>query len=237
MINFALANNVFSASPDCAAQFFRTLDFRTFRLWTFRKLRRAIPRESFPAAKCAAAKPSNPKPWIRFQLAIGRRPRSSGIFPPSCWRTCSAIRRRNLVGQIRARRGERKTAFANHRLNERMAWPADADGFATSRDNLWNFFARGKTSVSGPGQNDFASLSASSGQFCTQPFAISLPATWTMMGLFAGRPLIWKIFATAWVSAHLRRGRKPFPSAARRLHRREEIPPRFSDAAEKTALR
>ena len=50
--------------------------------------------------------------------------------------------------------------------------------------------ARGKTSVSGPGQKAFESLPASSGQFFTQDFAISTPATWTMMGLFAGRPLI-----------------------------------------------
>ena len=49
------------------------------------------------------------------------------------------IRGRNLVGQIRARRGERKTAFADHGLNERMARPADADGFAARRHNVWNF--------------------------------------------------------------------------------------------------
>ena len=51
-------------------------------------------------------------------------------------------------------------------------------------------FARGKTSVSGPGQKARASLSASAGQFATQRFAISTPPTWTMIGLCAGRPLI-----------------------------------------------
>ena len=38
-------------------------------------------------------------------------------------------------------------------------------------------FARGSTSVSGPGQNAFASLPARAGQFATQRFAMSMLAT------------------------------------------------------------
>ena len=49
------------------------------------------------------------------------------------------VRRRNLVGQIRAGRGERKTAFANHRLDERMAGPAHADCCAARRHDVGNF--------------------------------------------------------------------------------------------------
>jgi hypothetical protein len=58
-------------------------------------------------------------------------------------------------------------------------------------------FARGSTSVSGPGQNAFASLLASAGQLATQRFAMSMLATWTMIGLCAGRPLTWKMRSTA----------------------------------------
>jgi len=49
------------------------------------------------------------------------------------------VGRRNAAGQIRARRGKREIAFANHRLNERMTRPADADRFATGRHHVGNF--------------------------------------------------------------------------------------------------
>ena len=62
-------------------------------------------------------------------------------------------------------------------------------------------FARGNTIVSGPGQNAFANLSATSGHAVTQRFAISAPATCTIIGLCAGRPLISKMRDTAFASS------------------------------------
>ena len=52
------------------------------------------------------------------------------------------------------------------------------------------FSERGSTSVNGPGQKAAVSLSASNGHSAAQRFARSVLATWMMMGLCAGRPLI-----------------------------------------------
>jgi hypothetical protein len=63
------------------------------------------------------------------------------------------------------------------------------------------FAERGRTSVSGPGQNDSANFEAIDGQRITQRSAISWLATWTIIGLWAGRPLISKIRETAVASS------------------------------------
>src|SRR2546423_5836235 len=59
------------------------------------------------------------------------------------------------------------------------------------------------TIVSGPGQKARASFVANSGQEEVHSLAISTLETWTMIGLFAGRPLISKILLTAWASKAL----------------------------------
>src|SRR5215210_1390599 len=61
----------------------------------------------------------------------------------------------------------------------------------------------GSTIVRGPGQNDWASLLAVSFQSLTHSRANSPLATCTMIGLFDGRPLISKIFRTAFESKAL----------------------------------
>ena len=94
------------------------------------------------------------------------------------------IGRRNPAGQIRARRGQRKTAFADHRLNERMARPADADRLAARRDDVGNFFRARQNQRQRSGPESFRKFfRAAPANSFTQRFAISMPATWTMMGL------------------------------------------------------
>ena len=174
------------ASPDCA----RLDSFRHLALGTSairRKRRRAIPRESSPAAKCAAAKPSNPEPWIQCPTCDWPPSTINGIFPPSCARTCSAFVGEIAVGQIGAGRGQRKTAFADHRLNERMSRPADADRPAARRHNGGNYFRARQNQRQRAGPEGFGQFSGQFRPVCARSVrAISLPATWTMMGLCAG---------------------------------------------------
>ena len=58
------------------------------------------------------------------------------------------VRRRNLVGQIGAWRGERKSTFANDRLDERMARPAHANRCAAAPSRCPEFPLRAATPAS-----------------------------------------------------------------------------------------
>ncbi len=81
------------------------------------------------------------------------------------------VRRRNAVGQIRARRGQRKTAFANHGLNERMTRPANADGFAARRHDCRECFPRAaKPASAGRARTILQVCPPAAGQFCHAAF-------------------------------------------------------------------
>jgi len=117
----------FSTNPDWQRLAAFTSDFRLLTSGLLPLQRPAIRRESYPDAKLAVETPSNQARWTRCRLAPGPRSTIKQIFPPSCWRTCLALVGEMPAGQIRAGRGERKTALANHRLNKRMARPAYPD--------------------------------------------------------------------------------------------------------------
>ena len=99
----------------------------------------------------------------------------NGIFPPSCLRDVLRVRRRNLVRQIRARRGQRKTALANHRLDERMARPAHADRCAARRHDVREFLSPAATPASaGRARMPLPVFPPVAGHSATQRFAISM---------------------------------------------------------------
>ena len=112
------------------------------------------------------------------------------IFSPSRAPTCSAFvgeiwLDRFALGAASGKPHSRITACMNGWLGQRMPTVAPP---AVTLSGISS--ARGNTKVSGPGQNALENFPASSGHALTQAFAISLLATWTMMGLCAGRPLI-----------------------------------------------
>jgi hypothetical protein len=61
------------------------------------------------------------------------------------------IRWRNPPGQIRARGGERESAFANHRLHKRVPRPAHPDRCAARRDDAGNFLGARQHECQWPG--------------------------------------------------------------------------------------
>src|SRR5207302_1025144 len=92
------------------------------------------------------------------------------------------------IGRPASRISHRATAVEGTRTPT-VSWPA-----VTMSGMIED---RGRTIVSGPGQKRSASLPARSGQVVTHSRAWALSARWTIKGFDGGRPLAWKIRATA----------------------------------------
>ena len=95
------------------------------------------------------------------------------ILPPRTFADVRGVGGGHRVGQIGAGRREWKTTFTNDGLDERMGRPADPTVGPPAVTMPGISPERGSTSVSGPGQNDRASLSASGGQAAAHRRAIS----------------------------------------------------------------
>src|ERR1019366_7501019 len=123
------------------------------------------------------------------------------ILSPRDFRTCSAFvgetrLDRFALGAARGKPHSLITAWMNGWLGQRTPTVGPP---AVMMPGI--SAARGSTSVKGPGQNALSRLPARAGQLATQRFAIAMLATWTMIGLCVGRPLIWKMRSTAVASS------------------------------------
>ena len=120
--------------------------------------------------------------------------------PSSACRTCSAVVGDNWLDRF-AGSGDRQLNQFQQGASNRMCRHAYGDRRRTAVTMSGTFDSLGNTSVSGPGQKCSASLSAMDGQSAATSETREASAIWTMIGLFAGRPLAAKIRATAVASS------------------------------------
>ena len=129
--------------------------------------------------------------------ARGDRERQQALIALAVQHAPRDIAARAWAAQIALERGDAAAAVAHYDRILRVAPRAQAEVFPVLAGLAATPGARGTITVSGPGQKACTSRSAAGGIPAAKAAACSAPATCTISGWSAGRPLAAKMAATA----------------------------------------